>query len=108
MNARHSFPVNAADWSPSWPIRWEQNRDTLRWKACLLSIAAEARTKDDDVFAAAYDAATATDPDERAGYIAELEQLFADADEWERAATGRDECAGWRGSSYASTWGMTE
>lgn len=69
------------DWSPSWAVRWEEARGTYSEKACLLSIAAEARTKDRDVFCAAYDAATAADPDERESFIAELEALFDEAAE---------------------------
>lgn len=50
-----------------------------------MSIAAEAHPRgEDDVFAAAYDAALARDPEERAEFIETLEELFREADEAER------------------------
>jgi hypothetical protein len=74
--------------SPSWPIRWEQARGTYSETAVLMSIAAEENALNgaSDLYCAAYDAALATDADERAEFIAELERLFNEANEGEAAA----------------------
>jgi hypothetical protein len=77
--------TSAHDLSPSWPIRWEQARGTSLETAALLSIAAEAeQAGDSDVYCAAHDAAHADDADDRAGFIADLEELFAWYDAQER------------------------
>lgn len=66
--------------SPSWPLRWEAAKGTENENAVLMSIAAEAHPRgEDDVFAAAYDAALARDPEERAEFIEALEELFREA-----------------------------
>jgi len=99
-------------WSPSWPIRWEEARGTYSEKACLLSIAAETRGQDMDIFCAAYDAAMASDADERAELIAEMEALFDAANEHETACYGPPDnydpdCGGgWWPSSQAVSRGM--
>lgn len=60
-----------------WYVQWEQARGTFSEKRVLMEIAAEALNHDPDVWYAAFDAANATDPDERAEHIATLERLMA-------------------------------
>jgi hypothetical protein len=69
-----------------WYVQWEQARGKYTEKRVLMEIAASALNRDYDVWMAAYDAATATDPDERAEHIATLERLFDEAAEAEAFA----------------------
>lgn len=71
MNAYTTF-------TPTIPLRtrWEEARGTWSEKPTLRKIAAEELRKNGPswLFCAAFDAATATDPDERAEHIAAFEQ----------------------------------
>lgn len=79
MNAPLRHWAIEADADLPWSTRWQQARGTFSEKRVLLSIAAEARDRDHNVWCASFDAATTTDPDERAEHIAELERLFEEA-----------------------------
>lgn len=65
----------------SWPERWDATRGTPDETEALMSIAAEAEKRDDDVFRAADDAANARDHDEYLQAAADLEDLFDAAED---------------------------
>jgi hypothetical protein len=88
-------PITAPKLNPSWPLRWKASKGTESQKAALISIALEAeKAGEDDIFAAAFDAATTKDPEERAEFIADLEECFAQVEREEafRSAVYRFEC----------------
>src|SRR5688500_5386468 len=73
MNAHATFPTL----SPFWPLRWEAARGTDAETYVLMTITTDAwKAGEMDVFRAAYDAANS--PDERAGFVEELERLFVE------------------------------
>lgn len=78
-------PITPATLSPSWPLRWEaaKGKGRAHEDYILRTIAAEAVRDETAIFMAAMNAADA-DAECRDEFIAELEDLFAAADEAER------------------------
>jgi hypothetical protein len=83
---KHQRITPAIERVEPWYVQWEQARGTWSETDALMRIAAEALNHDPDVWYAAFDAANATDPDERAEHIATLERLFDEAAEAEAFA----------------------
>lgn len=97
-------PITPATLSPSWPLRWEAAKGKGRSHEdyILRTIAAEAVRDETAIFMAAMNAADADDAECRAEFVAELEDLFAAADEAEREQDRayRYEC--WTGREWAA------